>query len=669
MPLAYPSFRLVRLLGAVGLGAALWTSAPVDVAAQGSCESVGTGSVQSFTVPGRGKVWYISRPDFACAGGIRIKADSAVTWEAQNMTHFIGSVRFRDSSKLLTSDEARYFSQLGRLQASGHTILRDTIQGSELRHGDMILLRAGPEREEDQITVTRGFDQIRPVAFLTIRPSPPDSTDVSADSAGVSVGDSTEVPAVEPAGVPVVDSAEAPVADSAGELPSDSVGMVVADSAGELPADSAVSAAVAAPDSAAAAMPDSVLAALPPALQAAGRAGVEEEQPGLPPEEEVAVAAPPPEPLPPDTTPKVYEVEGERIFLEGSSYFLATGDVVIHQDSLEAFADSAEYDKVAERMLLSRNARVEAESYRLVGRSITLGLPGGRMETVRALREATLTGESLRLLSPLITLFLKNGAMERLVAVPLPGDPSTPPRTAADSADLARPVAEAEQFRLVADSLEVSAPGEVLERIFASGRARGESSARDSLNVASLSPIALKDWLEGDTVIATFSRVEPDPFLPPDTTADEYRLDELRAIGAARSLYRMLPSDSATVLGVDPPAVHYVTGSAILIVMTNGEVDRMEVEGPTQGYHLEPLGRNASADSLQAGDSTVVPPDTGVVRPDTASAGSGRAGGAGVSPAGDEAPGRGPGPAGEGRGAALPGAVPAQRGRGRRSGR
>jgi len=45
--------------------------------------------------------------------------------------------------------------------------------------------------------------------------------------------------------------------------------------------------------------------------------------------------------------------------------------------------------------------------------------------------------------------------------------------------------------------------------------------------------------------------------------------------------------------------------------MNEGEVDRMEVEGPTAGWHLEPTTRGAPADSL-------APPDTSHVGPDTA---------------------------------------------------
>jgi hypothetical protein len=63
------------------------------------------------------------------------------------------------------------------------------------------------------------------------------------------------------------------------------------------------------------------------------------------------------------------------------------------------------------------------------------------------------------------------------------------------------------------------------------------------------------------------------------------------------------------VPGVDAPAVHYVLGDTITIVMVEGEVDRMEVIGQVRGVHVEPVPVQ-TADSLEA-DSIAV--DTATV--------------------------------------------------------
>lgn len=570
-----PRLPRPRHAASLGLLAAACLTAPTAHAQQRGCEfGPGTGLFNSFEIPGAGRVTYVGRPHFICPDGVRIWADSAVAYSAQNMSHLIGRVRYLDRARELRADEARYFSQQARLQASGNVFLRDSVAGSEIRNGDLVYLRRASFRDQEQITVTVGADLVRPVANLRFRTAAEDTV-----------------------GLPAADSA----AGRAG-----------------VPADSAVA--------------DTAAAPLPVRARPVPRAGA-------------------------DTASTPYRVEADRLFLQGDQYFLATGSVAILRDSLNAFADSAEYDEVAGRMLLRGSAKVEGASYDLTGRTVNIAMPGGRITGIRASREAVLDGEDLRLRAPLIHLIMADGVLERLVATPLPGDPSTPLLTAADSADRARPVAEAEDFRLTADSVDVRAPGETLERITAVGGARGESLARDSLNVPSLPEIARSDWLEGDTLEATFARAEADPDLPPDTaTRREYRLEGLWARGAARSLYRFMPSDTTARAGVDAPAVHYTTGSAIRIVFADGEVERMEVEGPTRGWHLEPGARRAGRDSIPP-DSATVPP-AGVVPPDTAAApppgpGDGRQ----ERPEGRE---------GEG-GAALPATPPEQRGRGRRS--
>ncbi|NJD19105.1 MAG: hypothetical protein FIA95_07475, partial [Gemmatimonadetes bacterium] len=528
-----------------GLAAALLWASASSLAAQGSCQfGAGTGDFRSVDIPGAGRVTYVGRPHFVCSDGVQIWADSAVAYTAQNMSHLLGAVRYRDRTRELRADEARYFSQAARIQATGNVLLRDTVQGSEIENGDLVYLRRASFREQEEITVTTGADGVRPRARLFMRPAAADSARAAADAVAADT-----------------------VAADTGAADTVAADTVAADT---VAADTA--------------------------------------------------AAPEPPPRPrrerTDTAKVPYLVVGDRLFLQGDQYFLASGTVEGERDSLEARADTAEYDQAAARMLLKGSARVEGGTYTLWGRTINLAIPGGDISQVKAVRDGILVGEDLRLEAPLVQLFLLDGAMERLVATPLPRDPTTPPVTAADSADLERPVVEAEDFRLTAGSVEVVAPGEVLDRIFAVGRARGESSARDSLNVPSLPELARTDWLEGDTVVATFSKAEPDPDLPPDTATDEYRLEELLARGSARSLYRMLPTDSASRPGVDAPAVHYVTGAAIRIVMAEGEVERMEVEGPTHGWHLEPAGSKAAQDSLAGADS-LPPPDTGYVRVDT----------------------------------------------------
>lgn len=629
-----PRRALARIRRTTLLGVAVaCAGAAAPLAGQSSaCRfGAGTGNFQQITLAQGDRIVYVSRPNIICDDGVRIRADSAVTSTMQNMSHLMGNVLYRDGSRELTSDEARYFSQQGRLQANGNVFLRDTLRGSEIRNGDLVILRQTSFRDREEITVVRNVsERVRPTALLFMRPVADtgsvadslasDSTAMEVDS--IAVADSTGVPpdtagsrpdmaaVVPPDSLAAADDSVPPVADSLATVV-DSAAVVDSTAVAPDTLELAPDTADVTPDTTAVAVPPDPLVlpsdSLPAAVDSAG------------------VPLPDPEALEaePDTTPPVpYEVEADRLYLEGDDFFRAVGRVRMERDSLMAFSDTARYDQAEGSITLNGSAKVFGSGYDLSGRDIHMSVPDGDIETVRAIREGVLTGDRLRLDAPVIELFLVDGGMERLVAVPLRPDTATGDQPA-DSADLVQPVAVAEEFRLAADSVEVVAPGQVLDRINAVGTARGESTSRDSLNVEALPEEARRDWLEGDTVVATFVEAAHIEGQPRDTAAAGYVLDRLRASGEARSLYRLLPSDSSSTPGETPPAVHYVTGTTIVIVMGDGDVERMEVEGPTRGWHLEPATRPvvdtaAAGDSIPAPDtvpSDTVPPDT--VPPDT----------------------------------------------------
>jgi hypothetical protein len=546
-----------RSLTLLALGRVLTAVDATPVRAQGGCEcDPYCDQLNVQTLPGMGRVTYVSGARFACEGGIRIVADSAVSYGDRGYSELIGAVRYTEAGRELLSDQARYFTTEGRLQAAGNLILRDEEQGSEIRNGDLVYLLETEFRDASEMTVTTGEDGIRPRALLR----PPERE-------------------------------EAVDADSLTAVPPDSLAALPADSLAALPVDSLAARPV---DSLAARPVDSLANVVPDSL---------------------ADAAPTGEESPPDTVPPTpYTVEGDRMFLQGQGFFTAVGDVEIVRDSLFAFGDSAVYDQTRGDLLLEGSARVEGEAYRLVGRTIAMVSPGSAASEVRARREARLDGEGFDLTAAQIAVFLADDALERLVATPI----ARPDRgeEAADSADLERPEALVQDFVLTADSVEINAPGEVIERVFAAGRARSVSTSRDSLNVDVLPDVARTDWLEGDTVVVTFA---PNPGAQ---SASDVDVEAITAKVRARSLYRLPPSDSTAVPGTDAPAVHYVMGDSIRIEMAAGEVLGMRVTGQTRGVHLEPLRRStpadtaALADSLGATDTLAVPPDTSGVAAD-----------------------------------------------------
>lgn len=601
---------------------------PSSVAAQEGCILGDRGRNDVFVqnLPGVGRITYIGGPHFVCDRGVQIFADSAVAYGDRGMSHLMGDVRYLEDGRELQAQEARYFSNEGRLQAQGDVLVVDAAQGSRIEDGDLVYLLATEFREMSEMTVTTEADGTRPQAVLT---PPRDSVRAGTPDDSLAVGDTLAM---------------------AGDT---------------------------------AATPPDTLPAAPDTAGTGRRA------------------------------PEPYTVVADRIFLRGSGYFAASRDVEIVRDSLFAYADSAEYDQGAGALVLEGGARVEGTSYELTGRTITMTEPGGAESNVRALREARLTGEDLLLTSAQILVVLRDGDLHRLVATPLvrqrPAARSGPrpqpsPRPeeaeeAPDSADLERPEALVQDFVLTADSLEVDAPGERIQRVFAAGSARSVSTARDSLNAEVLPETARSDWLEGDTVVIRFPGSPPVPPLrvpdpdslvadtlidetavvaadtvapgdtmvsgdtivagdtivrgdtiaPADTVApggavasvdtvpgdrdlepgvlvpeatgddpDETEPEEIIARGRARSLYRLPPNDSTFRPGTDAPAVHYVVGDEIRIRLDSGEVDEMRVTGQTRGVHLEPLKRRA--DSTGVADSLAVPPDTGAATVDTLSA-------------------------------------------------
>ena len=164
--------------------------APVLIAAQEGC-GLGEGSSQFVqeTIPGEGTISYFSTPHFVCEDDVEIWADSAVTYSADAMSNLIGSVRYIDRNRELRSDNARYFSDQGRLQAQGRVVVIDTADGSEVRNGNLVYLRVTDFRPEEELTITTGADGVRPEAtFLRSQPTeevreaePPDGSEPTGD--------------------------------------------------------------------------------------------------------------------------------------------------------------------------------------------------------------------------------------------------------------------------------------------------------------------------------------------------------------------------------------------------------------------------------------------------------------------------------------------------------
>ena len=496
--------------------------------------------------------------DYRCADGVRIEADSAVGFESNSSLNLYGDVRFEDAEVILEAGQAIYFGESSYLRATHGARVEYKLTGTVVSGEELDYYRQSDSRPVDEMTVRGG----QPHAVVH-PPAPPAATE----------------PAQEP-----------PLAE-------DSL------AAQESPP-----------------VEDSLAAEEPPTVG-----------------DSLAAA----EPLPP------YEIDAERFVVKGRQEFEAINDVVVVRDSLRATGDTLFYDQDTGAMSMHGNPRVGDGRFDLTAHSLRITPASSGNEDILAGGEAVLAGAAVAIEAPAIRLFLDDGDLGRLVALAAipptapeaqidtagltPGDQARAAelaraadqaRTAelarADSAamqnPLPRPTTRAEDLTLVADSIEVLSPGQVLQLLTAVGTARAVAARADSLDEGT-PEVARADWMEGDTIVATFvppgSRRDGDAGPP---AAGRSLLETLVASGSAKSLYRVPPD---TTLAVDeqptgPPPLHWTQGGRITMHMADGQVVRMVVEGETVGYHLEPQppsppDSTAVADSTAAADPTAAP--------------------------------------------------------------
>ena len=606
--------------------------------------------------------------DYRCTDGTRILADSAVVWERSGNVRLVERVHFEDADTELDADSAYYFGNTRELRAWSGVTLTDRKSGAVLTGDSLNFQRESRFRTMDRIRVYGGDP--RAVVYPARRPAAPVAGPEPVEVAAAPDSLTEELP-----DEPAIDSLSA-----------------------ELPDEPAI---------------DSLSAELPgePAIDS-----LSAESPGVSPEESPTVA--PPEvaeemsgdeaAVPADSvTPTPYEVAAPRLYIDGRRFFRGGGGVVVTRDSLQAFGDSLDYDQEVGAMLIFGNARVVDRGFELRGASVSVTPAAGLNEEILAREDAELTGAQVLMEAPAIRLFLEDGQVRRIVAlpsvVPMPGHDGeeladttglTPgdvarARALAEAArreaegdsvivpdSLPRPSVVAADFSLTGDSLEVLSPNQLLDVVTAVGGARAEAMNQDSVPGEDLPEVVANDWIEGRTIVARFTPEEPaqdSVAASRDTTAGRVRLESVTAITDARSLYRVLASDTAraesdtvttasetalaasdsagpetgaagaesrtppaetgmnpdetdvppaatdTLQGEEarPPALHYVRGNQITIHMEGQKVVKMQVQGQTVGYHFEPL----PPDSLPAvEDSALAALDTVGAAADTADA-------------------------------------------------
>lgn len=284
-----------------------------------------------------------------------------------------------------------------------------------------------------------------------------------------------------------------------------------------------------------------------------------------------------------------YVIYGDRVRFRGNDRIYAGGRVTVDRSDFAARGDSLRLDTgLGQDGALVGNAQMQgkgADAYSLTGRRILLRLAAGQLSGVRAVIQGHAVTADWDLVADTIDLTI---AKSQLVQTRAWGDSL-------------RPHGVNPEREIRADSLAIDTPDKTPTeaRLFGTGwvGAKPDSGTGE------------RDWLEGDTVVATFAAADSGPA--------RNVLRTVTARGRARSYYRVVDRSKP-----GPPGLSYIRADAIALRMRpsgSNDVERVDVRGKVDGVQLEavpPRPDSLRADSLRA-DSLHLRPDTTRARADT----------------------------------------------------
>ena len=262
-------------------------------------------------------------------------------------------------------------------------------------------------------------------------------------------------------------------------------------------------------------------------------------------------------------------IDADRLHMRQDSLFYAGGKVIITRPDMTATADSVEMDSGRNRARLSGGApRIEGRGGKKFSVEGTILHVFGRARGVDRLvaqGKAVAVSDSLRLSADTLDINTTGTQIDHVIAW-------GPGRAHATSADR----------DIVASRIELNVPGGKLRDIIATGKARADTKPDSGVRGGE------RDWIEGDTIVATF-----------DLTAkvDSGNQPPLRimiARGNARSLYQIAPKNAADTMAT----INYVAGNRIEVAFIRGDVKDVRVTGQVQGLNLTPVRKDTTATSF-----------------------------------------------------------------------
>ena len=271
-----------------------------------------------------------------------------------------------------------------------------------------------------------------------------------------------------------------------------------------------------------------------------------------------------------------YIIVADRVRLRGSDRLWGGGKVTIDRSDFAAKGDSLRLDtgKGSDGTLVGGNPIMRGlgrDSFNLSGRRLDLKLDQRELTYVTAKGGGHAISKEWDLVADTIGLDLNNRKLDQTLAW----------------GDTIRPYATSPAYAMRADSLALDTPGQQLKEV----RGFGKAWLGGTIDSASKQ----RDWIQGDTVVASF--VQRDSA---GTT-----LAALNRIVARKSAQSYHVEANARYR--DRPSINYARGDVIVMTMSRTGrrgVDRVDIRGQVDGVQLE------AADPPARPDSAVAPRDS-----------------------------------------------------------
>jgi hypothetical protein len=270
-----------------------------------------------------------------------------------------------------------------------------------------------------------------------------------------------------------------------------------------------------------------------------------------------------------------YVIVADRVRIKGDDRIWGGGKVTVDRSDFAARGDSLRLDTgpANDGTLLGTRPELHglgADSFDLTGSRLDFRLKDRDLERVVAKGDGKAVNKDWTLVADTIAHDLVDRKLAHTEAW----------------GDSIRPHATSAKYEIRADSLALDSPGQRLREARAFGKAwlggQADSATKE------------RDWLTGDTVIATFETHDSAGSTRPVLT-------RLVARGSAKSYH--LDSNEKTKPG-ERPTINYARGNEIMITMKpdgSETVELVEVRGKADGVQLEPSAEKAAAkDTTQA---------------------------------------------------------------------